>query len=405
MDRYLIVADDFTGSNDTGVQLKKYGIETNVVFSSELVNNNQSSFVIDTESRGMCEEEAYNTVKDIIKGIDFSNIKYVYKKVDSTLRGNIGAEIKAVDEIYKSDIIVFAPALPDLKRTTVNGIHMLNNVPITHTEIAKDPRKPVKEDNINMLLKNGFNEKVCHVSLEKIRNGKFDFSKERIYTFDAETNEDLVTIARKCLQLDKKVLFVGSAGLASSILKVNIPIKPAMAVIGSISDVSRRQLLHAISNGTYSLIKVNIGDILKDNNTNAIVKEIIDKINNGLDVIIASSYEREDYNRDIEIGKTLGYSKEEVSLFTQRVLGEIVDEVLQNAEISGMFLTGGDTAIGVIKKLNATGSCIKEEVMTGIPLVTLIGGKCDGLKVITKAGAFGEDNALEYCLKKLKEDI
>ena len=33
MDRYLIIADDFTGANDTGVQLKRRGLRTSVIFA------------------------------------------------------------------------------------------------------------------------------------------------------------------------------------------------------------------------------------------------------------------------------------------------------------------------------------------------------------------------------------
>jgi uncharacterized protein YgbK (DUF1537 family) len=146
LDSLLIIADDFTGANDTGVQLKRRGIDTNVVFSSKLIETDNTSFVIDTESRGLSGEEACNTVRDILKFVDFTKFEYVIKKVDSTLRGNVAAETKAVDEAYKSELIIFAPALPDLKRTTVNGVHMLNNIPITSTEMAKDPKKPVKEN-------------------------------------------------------------------------------------------------------------------------------------------------------------------------------------------------------------------------------------------------------------------
>lgn len=404
MYRYLIVADDFTGSNDTGVQLKRRGINTNVVFSSETINTDLSSFVIDTESRAMPEDEAYKKIENILRDVDFLKFEYVLKKVDSTLRGNIAKEIKAVDDVYKSDLIIFAPAFPNLKRTTVNGIHMLNNVRITHTEMARDPKTPVKEDNINLLIKHEFNEEIHHIYLRDVRKGKIDFSRGRIYTLDAETNEDLITIVQKGIGSNKKVLWVGSAGLADGILKVNTNVNPAIAVVGSISEVSKNQLHYAVANNN-ALVKINIGRLLESNDISSIVREVLEKINQGLDVIIASSYERQDYDKDIQLGQTLSYSKEEVSVFTQRILGKIIAEVLEASKISGLFLTGGDTAIGVIEELDANGSSIEQEIMTGIPLMTLRGGRCDGLKVITKAGAFGEINAIDYCLRKLKGDI
>lgn len=404
MNRFLIIADDFTGANDTGVQLKKRGINTDVIFHSKSIDNNERSYVIDTESRGLSEEEAFLDVEGKVKNAFKQRFDYVYKKIDSTLRGNIVSEIKAVDKYYNAELIIFAPAYPDNKRITTNEIHKINGMPISETEISKDPKKPVKVDNIKLILKNGFDEGVTHVCLEELRNVKTDFSKGRIYTFDAETNEDLMIISNQITALNKKVLWVGSAGLADSILKVNMRVDPSIAVVGSISEVSKNQLHYAVSRGT-NLINVDIGKLLKNRDIQDIVNEALEKINKGTDVIIASSYEREDYERAIEVGKTLGCTKEEVSVFTQKILGEIVDNIVENTSISGMFLTGGDTAIGVIEELCAKGSNIKQEVMTGIPLMTLNGGKCHGLKVITKAGAFGEVNAIEYCLKKLKEDI
>lgn len=404
MDKFLIIADDFTGANDTGVQLKKRGIKTDVIFEFTDIEDREKSFVIDTESRGLSPEEAYRNVELKIKDAFTNDFNYVFKKVDSTLRGNVASEIKAVDKYYNADFIIFAPAYPDSNRTTINGIQKINGIPITDTEIAKDPMKPVKLDNINLLLKDEFHEEVTHVYLKEIRENKIDLSKGRIFTFDSETNEDLISIVRKFISHSKKVLWVGSAGLADSILKVKMPTKPSVAVVGSISDVSRKQLHYAKYKGI-NIINVDIESILKRKDTLKIVEDALEKINAGLDVIIASTYERKDYEKAIKTGEALGYSREAVSIFTQDVLGEITEELIKRSEISGLFLTGGDTAIGVIKKLGVSGASIKQEIMTGIPLMTLYGGVNHGLNVITKAGAFGEENAIEYCMRKLKEDI
>src|SRR5690606_6580948 len=206
--------------NDTGVQLKRRGIDTKVVFSSKLINTGLNSFVIDTESRGLSGEEAYSKVKDILSGIDFSEFKYVIKKVDSTLRGNIAEEIKAVDDLYQSELIIFAPAFPDLKRTTVDGVHMLDNVPITKTEMAKDPIKPVKEDNIAAILREVYREEVVHIPIDRIRSGNIVLSVARVYTFDASTNMDIRFIIKAGLNTGKRILWVGTAGLADNLLDI-----------------------------------------------------------------------------------------------------------------------------------------------------------------------------------------
>ena len=404
MDKFLIIADDFTGACDTGVQLRKRGIKTDVIFEFTDIEDKEKSIVIDTESRGLSPEEAYRNVELKIKYVFKNDFNYVFKKVDSTLRGNIASEIRAVDKYYNADLIIFAPAYPDSKRTTIGGIQRINGIPITETEIAKDPMKPVEIDNINQILKEKFNEQVTHVYLKEIRENKIDLSKGRIFTFDSGTNEDLISIVRKIISYSKKVLWVGSAGLADSILKVKMPTKPSIAVIGSVSEVSRKQLHYAKSKGI-NIINVDIESILKSKDTVKIVEDALEKIDKGLDVIIASAYDRKAYERAIKTGEVLGYSGEDVSIFTRNVLAEITEKLIKQNEISGLFLTGGDTAIGVIKKLGISSASIKQELMTGIPLMTLYGGRYHGLNVITKAGAFGEENAIEYCMKKLKEDI
>ena len=158
MNRYLIVADDFTGANDTGVQLKRRGVPTSVVFSSDFIAS-EGSFVLDTESRALGPEEAAAAVRAGLKGVDLTSFGRVMKKVDSTLRGSVAAEIKAVDQLYGSELVVFAPALPDLGRTTVGGVHLLKGIPITRTELAKDPKTPVTEDNITKLLQAVYDER------------------------------------------------------------------------------------------------------------------------------------------------------------------------------------------------------------------------------------------------------
>ena len=175
MNRYLIIADDITGSNDTGVQLKRRGIETVVTLDAASVGSLHVSYVLDTESRPIKGDAAFDLVKKLLSGIDMSIYSHVVKKVDSTLRGAIAHEVAAVDAVYNPELIVFMPALPDLGRTTEEGIHKLKGTRITSTELAKDPVTPVTEDNIKKLLESVYDEPVTHVGQEAIEGGNFDF--------------------------------------------------------------------------------------------------------------------------------------------------------------------------------------------------------------------------------------
>ena len=99
----------------------------------------------------------------------------------------------------------------------------------------------------------------------------------------------------------------------------------------------------------------------------------------------------------------MGLSKLEINNEVQKKMAKLVKEVLRSVEVSGLYLSGGDTAIGVFKEIGAKGSNIIGEIQVGIPLMEVIGGDFDRLKVVTKAGAFGEPNSLYFALRKLKD--
>ena len=84
-------------------------------------------------------------------------------------------------------------------------------------------------------------------------------------------------------------------------------------------------------------------------------------------------------------------------------MSELMEMVLARTQVSGLFLSGGDTAIGFLNRTKAEGSDILGEVSNGIPIMRINGGTLDGLKVITKAGGFGNEDAILYALRKLKE--
>ena len=205
-ERYLIIADDFTGANDTGVQLRRRGFPTEVLFCGKPMGADRS-IVIDTESRTVHPDHAYEIVSHALEDVDFDSFRYVIKKVDSTMRGNIAAEIKAVDEHFKPELMIFAPALPDLKRTTVDGVQCLNGVEICRTELASDPKNPVVEDNLVRMLGRYYEEKVILKRLPDVRSDDLDFTEGRIYVCDADCNDDLNKVL-KAVQRQERRYFI-----------------------------------------------------------------------------------------------------------------------------------------------------------------------------------------------------
>lgn len=395
--KYLVVADDFTGSNDTGVQLKKNNIDVDVLLfpSKEHIKN---SVVLDTESRGLSEVDAYQKVKTLTSDLFEKNqFSVVYKKIDSTLRGNVAKEIHAVMEVYSPDIVVIAPAFPKINRITKEAVHYLNEIPLMKTEIANDPLTPIWTDNICELLKAEFNEPIKNVSTEEL-GGLQHLPGDRFQVFDVEEERDLEKIKELTANESRRILYVGSAGLAEYVFKRNE--LPTLSVIGSISEVSLEQMDYAKSKG-FNVINIGINDLVVEDRVEKYTKLVCESLAKELDTIITVTRKKQDYLETIELFKSLGVmDKREVSRIIKETLAEITKGVLSNTSVSRLFLTGGDTAIEVINELDGKGCKIQRELSTGIVESRLVGGKHDGVAVITKAGAFGNKDSLYLSLKQ-----
>lgn len=186
--RFAIIADDLTGSSDSGVQFARRGLISSVLFNIETMNlkkMNADVVVVDTDSRGLKKEEAYQRVTRAAEKIKTFSFDHLYKKVDSTLRGNIGAEVDAVLEIIPKDFAIIAPAYPTIGRTTQNGEHYLNGKLIHETEISRDPKTPVLESNIEKLLHLQNNRKSATLTISDILQGKMHI-EDMLQRFKAE---------------------------------------------------------------------------------------------------------------------------------------------------------------------------------------------------------------------------
>ena len=404
MSRLLIIADDITGANDTGVQLVRRGIDTVVTLDASAVGGLPKSYVLDTESRALPGEEAFAVLEQQLQIIDCCAFSHVVKKIDSTLRGNVAYEVFATDKAYGSDLIVFMPAFPNMGRTTRNGVHMLKGKRVTETEIARDPKTPVKEDNLRSILKSVYSEEVTNIGVKEIEEDRIDFGEGRVFTSDAITNEHMEAVVLAALKSGrKKILWVGSAGIVDSLMQVEAPQYPALAVVASMSETSREQVRCAEENGAV-LVPISWRDLFREEYS-SYVDLATRVIKDGKDAVLVSvaCFDRDEVAHSQAEGEKLGLSAVDVGRKIQAGIGKIAVDVVGSTRISGIFLTGGDTAMGFFDRLGARSFDIISEVLVGIPLMKMVGTKCDGMKVITKAGAFGKQDAIVHCLRKLKE--
>jgi uncharacterized protein YgbK (DUF1537 family) len=425
--RFSIIADDITGANDSGVQLARCGLETSVLFDSDRAALKlHEAVVLDTDSRSINKEEAYSRVKDASELLKIEGFDIIYKKIDSTMRGNIGIEIDAIYDVFNPDFVIIAPAYPKIGRTIVEGYLLLQGTLLHETEIAKDPKSPVTESHIPQLISGQTSRQVGHVGLETLSLGpehiknkleEFRTTTVPYIVFDSETEDDLKKIASYIYQTGFSVIWLGSAGLANYLPEVYqlesekkelcIPKNqdPVLLVAGSVSTITRNQLERVMSLPNVKGIKIDSvlvvsGDKYRQQEIDRAIHEAEQAVRNSQHVVLYSSGTSKDIKAAQDVGKKLGLNKTEVSNVIVGALGDISSYLLKKNYYKGIILTGGDTAKQVCSKLDVKGFELIDEIEPGIPIGKLI-GRYD-LYAITKAGAFGTEETFVKCIRKLQ---
>ena len=151
--RLLMIADDFTGALDTGVQLAAHGIPTQVVVGqADLSACSSTVLVVDTETRHLPAAKAAKAVEELARSAVENGVGCIYKKTDSALRGNIGAELAALLKASGARNLPFLPAFPQIGRTTEKGVHYIDGVPVNESPFGIDPFEPVRCAEVTKLI-------------------------------------------------------------------------------------------------------------------------------------------------------------------------------------------------------------------------------------------------------------
>ncbi|MEH8107261.1 four-carbon acid sugar kinase family protein [Gallibacterium anatis] len=155
----LVVADDLTGANDTGVMFAEKGYSTILKTNSRLLNKTDFSqadvFTVSTDTRASRENAAEITFSAIQAA---SGISQLYLKIDSTMRGSVQYQIdgtlKAWKTRYPNAKAIICSAYPEMGRTIEKGILYVNGIPVTDTPSGKDVICPVTSSIMTDLLPN-----------------------------------------------------------------------------------------------------------------------------------------------------------------------------------------------------------------------------------------------------------
>lgn len=303
----LSIADDLTGALEVGAKFAGCGIASCVTTDRDGTFCPEApALVIDTETRHLPEHEAAAIVRAIALAVRHLDPALIYKKTDSTLRGNIAAELRALLEAIPGRPLIYAPAYPELGRTVRNGHLFVDGTPVHRTAFAYDPLEPIRSANIAEM-----------------------FGNLAVAIRDGEAPEDVAAAASEILSGNPVAIAAGPASLAGALAErlgtrtsAPLPRLPRCLVVnGSLHPASAAQISFAASR-----------HCLDDNWVY-------------FDPLVAGS----------------GVERAERT-------GESVRAILATRAFGGLIVFGGDTAFGIHRALGVHRFKPYGEVIRGVPV-------------------------------------
>lgn len=400
--RVAVIADDLTGANDTGVQFARRGARTLVPLDWRDLSalGDADVLVLNTASRALSPQAAAQRVRAAARALKRAKVEIVYKKIDSTARGNIGVELDALLDVFPAPVTVLTPAFPPAGRAVRDGCLLVHGTPVHQTAIGADPVTPVRESHLPTLLREQMRRPVHLLPLARLRGSPaglrqavagWHAAAPGVVVADAETTGDLARLARLILGHRFSVC-AGSAGLGLALsgrLRWPRPrsrrphgvAAPALLVVGSPNPVSRDQVAQLGRQGARvvaaAVPAVLAGSASRRRERERVAHDVLEALAAGTDAVLT-------------LGDRPGRRPApSASAALSAFLGRAAAHVMRERRPSGLVLCGGDIAIAVSRALHAGGFELADEVEAGVPWGRLRGGDFDDLPVVTKAGGFG----------------
>ncbi len=303
------IADDLTGALETGAKFAAHGFTVRV--TTELSVSAPpcvQALVIETETRHLAAGQAAHVVCEAASSASRFHPWLVYKKTDSTLRGNIAAEFRALQNVFPDRALTYAPAYPAMGRTVKDGRLLVWGTPVHETVFAADLWNPVHQSDLRSLL-----------------------GDLPVRVLDGDSNEDLRDAARLVLTSDTPQLAAGPAAFAEALAEYLAspeqtqrqwpPVSRCLVVNGSLHPASVEQIAFARERHLF------------DENWNCFTCD----------------------------GQTAGLER---AIET----GERVSRLLVSSPVDALIVFGGDTARGIHCALRSPDFKPYGEIVPGVPL-------------------------------------
>ena len=421
MPKLLVIADDLSGATDVGAQLARRGVQSFVAIHSAnrpALSQLFSQFevvLVNIESRHVAADEARLAISELIPEARSAGVEFFYKKTDSTLRGNVGAELDVLLKASCERTLCFVPAHPALGRTTYDGVQLVHGTPLHESSYAHDARNPVRESRVVSLLED-FTETPVTLVRQRELAAFASNPPAGIIVFDAETEADVINAASAIHQAGRLKVLAGSAALASTLSDLipferrtpNPVLIPSrlLFVNGSLNEVALRQCAEAEKDGVNRVrmspiaLLSDADDVKSEDARHEIAQQAVSLIKAGRDVLLASVKDLSQLDEFKRAARCVSVASED---WPERIAfntGRIVERILlqsthydPSAEFAlGITVIGGDTLAGVARANGWKGFLPRGELLRGVAVCEV--AERPGLIVTSKPGGFGDEQAL-----------
>jgi D-threonate/D-erythronate kinase len=408
MRKILILADDLSGAADCANACSSGGLSALVSFNEVDHHFETEVLSIDCDTRHLSPLEAAARITRVMRSSHLRpSERILFKKVDSTLRGNLACELHTVLAERRASspnrvVAIMAPAFPAGGRTTVDGRQLVHGIPLEKTEIWLLNELPGVAHLPSMLGQAGLSTALLSLSIVRshfanLLSSMLELAAAAdVIVCDAETDDDLGAIAHASVALGGDTVWVGSAGLAyqlphatglsrptTSIQQPEFISGPILVVVGSMSSVSHRQARALEDAIPVTSIRIPTEVLLEGHSRsawNVVAGRIHESLKSGNDTLIV-------LDPNAAIGPR---GRRCLTTALRLLLAPYVSLV------GSLIATGGETARAILEGWGVSSLHMLGELEPGLPFS--FGRICDrSLPILTKAGAFGNQDTLVSC--------
>ncbi|OLL29211.1 Hrp-dependent type III effector protein [Burkholderia sp. SRS-W-2-2016] len=411
--KFLIIADDLSGAADCAIGFAHAGHRTVVTLQAtrEPVHEGVDTIAVDTDTRRLTPDAAAARTRAAYAEMS-SWDQRLYKKIDSTLRGNWAAEVAGLQPL--AGMAIVAPAFPAMGRTVRGGRVFVHGEPLETTATWKLEHAGVSADIATQLTLAGLLTQ--WLDAEALREQPHELAMRidamaargvQALVVDTQTEQALRTLATASLRSRAPFFWVGSGGLAREIAALEtreradggadggahggagyaannaaFPGGPILILVGSLSAVSERQCALLRERGGVEELIVPPAVLrsgASHSDWNALQQQIAVSLRAGCDLLL-------------RIGRDDSFDPAE-GMQLSAALAQLVAPHFTKA--GGLIATGGETARAMLAAAQIGNLQLLAEVEAGVAVARPLGGArehCPG--IVTKAGAFGTDHAL-----------